>query len=288
MTLPAAGVRLAESSKKLPLFMELRTINDFLHFSTGLHASGSKAPPSYVTAIEKTNEALRRHGVFLSPGESIWTIRDRARLKELYELVKREQAKGERGIFSEEKSPSYWRNSFCSAAIKDFIKYVDFIRVYDVANADAHTAKSLTSALEHIQKGMQGTDAVRQTKVRVNQYLFRKMVLDNYRHRCCVTGLSIPEVLRASHITPWAEDKENRLDPENGLCLSATFDAAFDRHLISFDEDLRLIFAPSLRKYYGEESFERLFVPYEGKQIEAAAKFKPAQKFLRLHRKNMV
>ena len=46
-----------------------------------------------------------------------------------------------------------------------------------------------------------------------------------------------------SHHCPraWAEGEANRLDPENALCLSATYDAAFDRHLISFDEHYRLI-----------------------------------------------
>ena len=56
--------------------------DDFLRFSTGMSAVGSKAPASYVAAIEKTTEALQRHHLFLAPGESIWDIRDAARLEE--------------------------------------------------------------------------------------------------------------------------------------------------------------------------------------------------------------
>jgi putative restriction endonuclease len=42
-------------------------------------------------------------------------------------------------------------------------------------------------------------------------------------------GFSLADIFRASHISPWAEDEKDRLNSENGLCLSATYDAAFDR-----------------------------------------------------------
>ena len=266
--------------------MNLQIADDFLRYSTGIHTLGSNAPSSYVTAIEKTQAALLRHHVFLAPGESIWDIRDTARLQSLYALVKQEQAKGEQGIFREEEYTSYWKKNFCSAAINEFIRFVSVTRQFETASSQAQSPKDYTAELEKIEKSIcgKGKETLKQTKVRVNQYLFRKMVLENYRHRCCITGLSIPEVLRASHITPWAEDKVSRLDPQNGLCLSATFDAAFDRHLISLDEDLRLIFAPSLREYYTHDSFNQVFRPYEGKRIESPIKYLPSSKFLQQHR----
>ena len=63
-------------------------------------------------------------------------------------------------------------------------------------------------------------------------------------NRCCLTGLDLPQLNRASHIIGWAEPKgkQIRMDPRNGLCLSATYDAAFDRKPITFDEDYRLVF----------------------------------------------
>ena len=249
-----------------------------------MYAVGSKAPSSYVAAIEKTSAALHRHKVFLAPGESIWNIRDEARLNDLYELVLREQAKGEQGIYRDEKSSSYWKRNFCSAAIRMFIEYIRFVGEYEAAREQSTTPKKFTDSLERIGGNLQGKDKMRTSKVRMNQYLFRKMVLDNYRNRCCITGLNIPEVLRASHIKPWAEGEECRLDPQNGLCLSATFDAAFDRYLISLDEDLRLIFAPSLKEYYTQDSFKTIFLPYEGKRIESPVKFLPSTKYLQQHR----
>ena len=59
-----------------------------------------------------------------------------------------------------------------------------------------------------------------------------------------------PDIRRASHISEWAEGEANRLNPENGLCLSATYDAAFDRHLISFDEHYRLIVSKAIKDQY--------------------------------------
>lgn len=257
----------------------------FFHFLSGIHAVGSHAPRSYVTAIEKTNQALMRHGIFLDLGECIWDIKDLERLQKLHALVKLEQSKGEKGIFKEETAKSYWSKGFCSAAIKDFIKYIDVMGRYEDVCCNVRNATRFSKGLESIEKEICGRDAIRQVRVRVNQYLFRKIVLDNYRHRCCITGLSIPAVLRASHIKPWAEDGESRLDPQNGLCLSATFDAAFDKYLISLDEDLRLIFSPSLKEYYGQDSFKRIFLPYEGKMIEQPIRFLPSQQFLRAHRR---
>ena len=165
-----------------------------------------------------------------------------------------------------------------------FIEYIRFVGEYEAAREQSTTPKNFTDSLERIGGNLQGKDKMRTSKVRMNQYLFRKMVLDNYRNRCCITGLNIPEVLRASHIKPWAEGEECRLEPQNGLCLSATFDAAFDRHLISLDEDLRLIFAPSLREYYTQDSFKTIFLPYEGKRIESPVKFLPSAKYLQQHR----
>ena len=56
---------------------------------------------------------------------------------------------------------------------------------------------------------------------------------------CPLTGIAEPELLRASHIVPWAacESDAERLDVHNGLLLSALWDAAFDKGLTSFADD---------------------------------------------------
>jgi predicted restriction endonuclease len=59
------------------------------------------------------------------------------------------------------------------------------------------------------------------TTQRIKQHFFRRAVLSSYRGRCCMSGLSDARLLVASHIVPWSQDKANRLNPSNGLCLSA-------------------------------------------------------------------
>jgi predicted restriction endonuclease len=73
-------------------------------------------------------------------------------------------------------------------------------------------------------------------------------MLDYWGGACAVTGIAIPEVLRASHAKPWAEcaSDAERLDVFNGFLLSANLDALFDRFLISFDEQGVLMIAPAL------------------------------------------
>lgn len=268
--------------------MNTLIIDNFLQYLYVKHTAGSKAPQSYVTAIVKTNDALARHGLFLKPSETIWDIRNENRLHDLYELIKKEQAKGATGIFKEESAKSYYRKHWCSAAINSFIEYIHSENAYMSISHYEQDAHKYTAAVVNLTENIIGKEKDRLVKIRANQYIFRKVVLDNYQHRCCITGLNIPSILRASHITPWAEDNSNRMNPQNGLCLSATFDAAFDRHLISLDEDLRLIFAPSLKEYYTNKSFRQIFKPYEGLPIELPIKYKPSQKFLRQHRAQLV
>lgn len=75
---------------------------------------------------------------------------------------------------------------------------------------------------------------------RVNQSFFRKTILASYDNRCCVRGLSRAELLVASHIVPWAQNKDSRMKPGNGLCLNALHDKAFDRGLITVTPDYLL------------------------------------------------
>lgn len=80
------------------------------------------------------------------------------------------------------------------------------------------------------------TEAERLVVQRVGQDLFRNALLDYWQGRCCVTGLSVPSLLKASHIKPWAKctSDNERLDVFNGLLLAPHLDALFDGGWISF------------------------------------------------------
>ena len=92
------------------------------------------------------------------------------------------------------------------------------------------------------------TEAERLVVQRIGQDVFRQSLLAYWNHRCPMTGVSDPSLLRASHIVPWAEcdDDAQRLDVHNGLLLSALWDAAFDAGKISFADDGEVLFHPSL------------------------------------------
>lgn len=92
------------------------------------------------------------------------------------------------------------------------------------------------------------TEAERLVVQRVGQDLFRAALLEYWGGRCPLTGITDPELLRASHIVPWAECELDalRLDVHNGLLLSALWDAAFDAGLVSFADDGTVLRSPSL------------------------------------------
>ena len=281
------------------------TEENYLAFSSEIHAEGSNTARSYVTALKKIDTALHLHRAFLAPSESVWEIRDVERLTALYEFIKAEQKKKDGGVFRNESSKSYWQKGFCSAAIKDFSQ---FLTLADRQNimlqqiASAQDAELLAQNLEKVKivpnpllipddiavNTPEGKSKLREVQVRQNQHIFRRMILEIYRGQCCLTGLPILEVLRASHISEWSQDKKNRMNPTNGLCLSATYDAAFDRHLISFDEDYRLIFAPSLKEHYTNEAFKEQFQKLHGRKIAMPIKFIPSQELLAKHREHLV
>jgi len=65
-----------------------------------------------------------------------------------------------------------------------------------------------------------------------------------------LTGILDTALLRASQIVPWKDcpSDAERLDVHNGLLLSALWDAAFDRGLVTFDDDGRPLLSPRLSK----------------------------------------
>lgn len=92
------------------------------------------------------------------------------------------------------------------------------------------------------------TEAERLVVQRVGQEVFRNGLIDYWEGRCAVTGLAVVELLRASHIKPWAECETNveRLDVFNGLLLAPHLDAAFDRGFMTVSPDGHVASSPAL------------------------------------------
>ena len=133
------------------------------------------------------------------------------------------------------------------------------------------------------------TGETRKTLVaqRVKQAFFRRAVLSSYRGRCCISGVAEPRLLVASHIVPWSEDKANRLNPSNGLCLSAIHDKAFDSHLFSLTDDRRIVLSKRLERT--DDIFLReVFWSAQDRQIVLPERFQPDPGLLRQHRERML
>ncbi len=94
----------------------------------------------------------------------------------------------------------------------------------------------------------QSTVAERLVVQRVGQDIFRASLMEYWQGRCPLTGIADTALLRASHIVPWSacESDAERLDVHNGILLSALWDAAFDKGLVSFTDDGVPLFSTKL------------------------------------------
>jgi hypothetical protein len=129
------------------------------------------------------------------------------------------------------------------------------------------------------------TEAVASVRVRRGQQFFRQSVLTAYGVRCCISGVNVPRLLVASHIRPWGDFPEHRLDARNGLCLSSLHDAAFDAGLITVDAERRVMLSPKLRQHFPQPMLEFSFAQFEGQRIAPAEKLgEPDRAHLAYHR----
>jgi hypothetical protein len=131
------------------------------------------------------------------------------------------------------------------------------------------------------------SEVIASVKQRRGQEYFRDAVLNNFGGRCGVTGLAIRELLIASHILPWGAHPAERWNVRNGIALSRLHDAAFDRGLVTFDEEYRMQLSPRLKEELSQTAVASNFGQYAGQQLlipkDAAL---PDLSFLAEHRKN--
>lgn len=124
-----------------------------------------------------------------------------------------------------------------------------------------------------------------QTQTRVGQNFFRRSVMSAYQGRCCITGLVDSRLLVASHIVPWRTDKHNRLNPRNGLCLSALHDKAFDQGLFTLTDDFKIKTSRDMKAMEPNRFTTDWLVALAGRSIVLPEKFQPLEEFVEWHRK---
>ena len=80
---------------------------------------------------------------------------------------------------------------------------------------------------------------------------FATQILRIYNHTCAMTGLRVTamanlSMVDACHIIPHSNTQDDRLT--NGIALSPTLHRAFDRGLVSIDDDYRILIQESFRE----------------------------------------
>jgi putative restriction endonuclease len=130
---------------------------------------------------------------------------------------------------------------------------------------------------------IKGTTKLREVKTRVNQNVFRQIVVSNYSGKCAITGIDLPELLFASHIIPWSKNENERLNPENGICLSALYDKAFDRGLIAIDEKYQILISDKLRKKKETVYYAKYFAQLEKQTLIPPQRYFPKKEFIQYH-----
>lgn len=163
-----------------------------------------------------------------------------------------------------------------------------FQLLFDSNTTELESPQSKTSSQKTFNKNiLLLTESEATVKVRIGQNFFRETVLSNYYGRCCITGNPISELLVASHILPWSQYPEHRLNPHNGLCLSRTQDTAFDRGLITIGSNYQLILSSYIKSFLPEKTIKENFGSYSDQPIQLPEKFHPDQDFLEYHREKI-
>lgn len=146
--------------------------------------------------------------------------------------------------------------------------YVNFETLAAFDNFIAAIADEDNDALSNDIEEITNTPSLTSTerhaliRARVGQGAFRASLIKLWNGKCAVTGVSILDLLRASHVKPWAiSSNHERLDPYNGLLLIANLDAAFDKRLISFTDDGEILFSDAL----GSEGHRVLGIPLDAR-----------------------
>ena len=156
------------------------------------------------------------------------------------------------------------------------------------ANAMAQSEQEFTAEEGLIESNTceKSTSKLAEVTVRIGQQFFRNAVLSAFNQRCCISGLANPKLLVASHIVPWSQDDANRLNPHNGLALSALHDKAFDLGLITVDEDYRVRVSNKATDTK-DQFFMSAIASFHGKPIALPEKFFPSTQFLAFHREHI-
>ena len=271
----------------------------FIDFNARQSPETSGRTQSYYTAIQILDNVLQYQNEIDLQGKSLFDISDVSVLDAVLRLVKGEVKKmknNESNIFDYGKpnQRSYPLKSFCSSALKSLKSYAQFEQ--DVIVADRIVKQETNprtiskKLIDYFDISKEGEDVISMKKQRNGQDYFRRMILANYGGKCALTGINVPQLLFASHIIPWRDKshKKERLNPCNGICLSALYDKAFDAGLITISpDDYKVSLSSALLEYESNEYFDKHFGSIAGRQITLPIEHIPNRDFLAYHKEKV-
>lgn len=125
-----------------------------------------------------------------------------------------------------------------------YFKKLDYLNYeVDIVSVKSGRRNNNSNTNKNINSG----NIKRFVNCRVGQKDFRDKLINKWDGECPVTGINDLSILISSHIVPWSEStKEEKIDEENGILLSPLFDSLFDKNLISFDDEGRIIISKNL------------------------------------------
>lgn len=268
----------------------------FIDFNTRLSPENSGKADSYARAIRILDEVLAHQDLIDLHGRSLYDVRDTETIEAVLRFVSQEVKKMKRNepnIFDYGKpnQRSYPLKNFCSSALRSLKQYAQYEQEVVVADgivAQERNPRTIsTKLIAHFDITKEGEDKISLTKQRKGQDYFRRMILANYGGRCALTGIDIPQLLLVSHIIPWADKshKKDRLNPCNGICLSALYDKAFDQGLITISpDDYCVILSSALQENETKAYYDKHFGCIKGQKLTLPTEYLPSREFLAYHR----
>ncbi len=187
---------------------------------------------------------------------------------------------GNRKIESFERNYLLRLGDLIQGKTRVYAKVIDRVPTIEIAKRRTSHCSIVSDLRSILLKRNNVTTRETLANARVGQGAFRASVRQMWDSRCCVTGTTILDAIRASHIKPWKDSSDDeRLNPANGLPLIATLDALFDAGLISFALDGRLLVSKRIK------SDQRMALGLNRRNLLRRPSRATAQ-FLEFHRKH--
>ena len=134
----------------------------------------------------------------------------------------------------------------CDWIIKgEMLNAIEYLALYR-KDRTGNDLNKITKAYRGTE-GLLGGEAEYIAKCRINQGRLRQALLARGNGRCALCGMEISELLITSHIKPWRESSaEEKVDMNNALLFCPNHDSLFDKELISFADDGKIMISEEI------------------------------------------